>query len=210
MCACVRACVRVRACVHACVRACVLVFQSALARLEALQKRQMMDMFGFDYDQEVGLRASLPVMLSDCHAPASMRGRCKIRRALSIAASTQMHPALDACKCRVLRPSALVGNGRRRTRLPSAKSLPRSLLPDALAAESSHVRAESSGCVRPSMRANRHTHHRRRSKSARTRRLAYWQRRKQQAGRRRRRRSMVCSSRILLLAGGATGGSRGG
>jgi hypothetical protein len=42
--------------VRVCVRACPLLrwwLQSALARLEALQKRQMMDMFGFDYDQEV-------------------------------------------------------------------------------------------------------------------------------------------------------------
>jgi hypothetical protein len=39
-----------------CVCACLVLrwwLQSALARLEALQKRQMMDMFGFDYDQEV-------------------------------------------------------------------------------------------------------------------------------------------------------------
>ena len=39
-----------------CVCACLVLrwwLQGALARLEALQKRQMMDMFGFDYDQEV-------------------------------------------------------------------------------------------------------------------------------------------------------------
>jgi hypothetical protein len=44
---------RVYVCVCVCVPCVALVLQSALARLEALQKRQMMDMFGFDYDQEV-------------------------------------------------------------------------------------------------------------------------------------------------------------
>lgn len=33
------------------------VDMDALARLEALQKRQMVEMFGFDYDQEVSSRS---------------------------------------------------------------------------------------------------------------------------------------------------------